>query len=537
MISSPSADVILVGAGPVGLALANYLGISGLKVLVIEQLDKIIDYPRAIGIDDESLRCMQAISVVEDVLPHTTPNHSLRFLTAGGRCFADFQPTTSEFGWPRRNGFIQPEVDKVLFQGLDRFPNVELRFSQTLLSVDQDEKGVTVTTDKQVYRARYLIGSDGGSSFIRKHLNIAFEGKTAPNPWIVVDIRNDPLGLPNIYVCCDPMRPFVSAALPHSIRRFEFMVINNETQEQLSEPQNMIKLLAKVIPQPEKADIIRSRIYTHNARLAAQFRSGRILLAGDAAHIMPVWQGQGYNSGIRDVLNLGWKVARVAKGILDPRILDTYENERRSHAKAMMDLSVLTGQIFCPPYRWLGWLRDAVTWVMEYFPATKRYILEMKFKPMPRYAAGAALVLEKNPQSPVGTMFVQPSVFRDENSGKEYKLDDIIGSDNFAIISWGTNPIYGLDTIQLSAWRRLGTTFIEVLPTCQLKNPQAVDAKEDGVFRIGDSTDDRLKKWFGSYSCSIALLRPDRMVGALAIPHTLGDVSDRFMDAIGFIAE
>ena len=119
-----------------------------------------------------------------------------------------------------------------------------------------------------------------------------FEGKTAPNQWIVVDIANDPLSTPHIYLCCDPVRPYVSAALPHAVRRFEFMVMPGETEEQLREPQNMRKLLSKVLPNPDNVELIRQRVYTHNARLAQRFRIDRVLLAGDAAHIMPVWQGR-----------------------------------------------------------------------------------------------------------------------------------------------------------------------------------------------------------------------------------------------------
>ncbi|KAL6247060.1 hypothetical protein RBB50_006368 [Rhinocladiella similis] len=532
-MSSCTVDVIIVGAGPVGLALANYLANSGVEVLVIEKRDHIIDYPRAIGIDDESLRLLQATGLIDEVVPHTTPNHSLRFMTPRGRCFADFQPTTLDFGWPRRNAFTQPEVDQVLFKGLNRFANVQILLSTTLVSVDQDEKGVTVVSERQTFRAKYLVGSDGGSSFVRKYLKIPFEGKTAPDPWIVIDIRNDPLGVPNVYVHCDPTRPYVSAALPHSIRRFEFMVMPGETEEQLTQPCNLKKLLAKVLPHPDAIEVIRSRVYTHNARLAAQFRDGRILLAGDAAHIMPVWQGQGYNSGLRDAFNLGWKLARVALGVLDPSVLDTYERERRRHARAMIDLSVLTGQIFAPPYRWIGWLRDGLTWVMSYFPSVKRYFLEMRFKPMPRYGDGAAIVREENPLAPVGIMFIQPFVFGDQDPLEELRLDDVIGSDNFALVAWGTNPTWGLSPTQVAAWKHLRTTFIQVVPACQLKNAQSTEEQEAGIIRVGDSKNADIKKWFSTYPCSIAVIRPDRIVGAVAIPQTLGHISEVFFKAIG----
>ena len=225
-----TTDVIVLGAGPVGLTIANGLGQAGLKVTVIEQLDQLIDYPRAIGIDDESLRTMQSVGLVDKVLPHTTPDHAMRFLTPSGRCFADIQPKTREFGWPRRNAFVQPYVDAVLLEGLKRFDNVNVLFSRQLKIFNQtaDQVEVEITNkDEQteIITAKYLVACDGGNSVVRRTLNIPFEGKTAPNQWIVVDIANDPLATPHIYLCCDPVRPYVSAALPHGIRRFEFMVM------------------------------------------------------------------------------------------------------------------------------------------------------------------------------------------------------------------------------------------------------------------------------------------------------------------------
>jgi len=527
-----TADVVIIGAGPVGLAIANYLGQAGVQVLQIEKLDQLIDYPRAIGIDDESLRTVQAIGLVEQVLPHTTPWHAMRFLTPKGRCFADIQPTTDEFGWSRRNAFIQPQVDAVLHRGLARFANVRTLFSRDVVEFQQDEQGVSLCMNgpegrQETVRARYLVACDGGNSLIRRSLDIAFEGKTAPNQWIVIDIANDPLGTPNVYLCCDPVRPYVSAALPHGVRRFEFMVMPGETEEELGKPENMRKLLAKVLPDPDRVELIRKRVYTHNARLAGRFRVKRVLLAGDAAHIMPVWQGQGYNSGMRDASNLGWKLALVVKGLAGEALLDTYEQERRDHAKAMIDLSVLAGHVLAPPRRWQGALRDGISWMLNYLPAVKRYFLEMRFKPMPQYARGA-LVSEpdsKRKATPVGRMFIQPKVITE--SGEIRLLDDVIGS-KFAFIAWGNDPLWGLSAAQVEAWHALGACFIQVLPEVQLKAGREVP---DGVIRVGDCTG-RLKEWFGRYPLSIALLRPDRFVGAVAIPQTIGQASDALLGAL-----
>ena len=514
-----STDVAIVGAGPVGLMIANYLGQCGVNVTLVEKLDSLIDYPRAIGLDDESLRTFQAVGLADNVLPHTTPWHAMRFMTPKGRCFADIQPKTDEFGWSRRNAFIQPLADRVLFEGLARFDNVKVLFGRELEGFEQSDSGVQLSLKNAEGRserlqAKYLIGCDGGNSLVRRSLDISFEGKTAPNQWIVVDIANDPLSTPHVYLCCDPVRPYVSAALPHGVRRFEFMVMPGETEAELSKPENMRKLLAKVLPDPDRIELIRSRVYTHNARLAGRFRQGRVLLAGDAAHIMPVWQGQGYNSGMRDASNLAWKLSLVIKGLASDRLLDSYELERRDHAKAMIDLSVLAGHVLAPPKRWQGTLRDGVSWLLNYVPPVKRYFVEMRFKPMPQYTRGA-LIVPSEKGSPVGKMFIQPKVLTD--AGATVLLDEVIG-ENFAIIAWGCDPTWGLTAAQIAQWKTLGTRFIQVLPDVQLRAPS--DAGND-VIRVGDSSG-RLREWFARGSSSIALLRPDRFLAGLATPQTLG---------------
>ena len=532
--STPSSlnlttDVAIIGAGPVGLMIANYLGQCGVNVTLVEKLASLIDYPRAIGLDDESLRTFQAVGLAENVLPHTTPWHAMRFLTPKGRCFADIQPKTDEFGWSRRNAFIQPLADRVLFEGLARFANVKVLFSRELEGFEQSESGVALTLKNSEGRserlqAKYLIGCDGGNSLVRRSLDISFEGKTAPNQWIVVDIANDPLATPHVYLCCDPVRPYVSAALPHGVRRFEFMVMPGETEAELSKPENMRKLLAKVLPNPENIELIRSRVYTHNARLAGKFRQGRVLLAGDAAHIMPVWQGQGYNSGMRDASNLAWKLSLVIKGLAADSLLDSYEQERRDHAKAMINLSVLAGHVLAPPKRWQGTLRDGVSWLLNYLPPVKRYFVEMRFKPMPQYTRGA-LIVPSEKGSPVGKMFIQPKVLTD--AGTTVLLDEVIG-ENFAIIAWGCDPTWGLTPAQITQWKALGTRFIQVLPDVQLRAPS--DAGPD-VIRVGDSTG-RLKEWFARGTSSIALVRPDRFLAGLAIPQTIDQTCEELARAL-----
>nr|WP_311526989.1 bifunctional 3-(3-hydroxy-phenyl)propionate/3-hydroxycinnamic acid hydroxylase [uncultured Ralstonia sp.] len=567
-------DVAIIGAGPVGLMLANILGLQGVRVTVIEKLEQLVDYPRAIGLDDEALRVFQAVGLADALLPHTTPDHWMRFVTRGGHCFASIEPRTDEFGWSRRNAFIQPLADRVLFEGLQRFEHVEILFGHDLQAIGQDADGVSIEVrtaggEPRTIRAAYLVGADGGNSFVRRALNVPFEGRTKPNQWIVVDVRNDPIGTPHVYLHCDHERPYVSAALPHGIRRFEFMVMPGETEEELSRPENMAALIRKVVAHPEKVDYIRKRVYTHNARLASTFRVNRILLAGDAAHIMPVWQGQGYNSGIRDANNLGWKLAMIVKGTADQRLLDTYTAERRAHARSMIHLSEVAGDIFAPTTRFGVRFRDAFVRAFNVLPSVKRYFIEMRFKPMPRYEEGVVLLppprktggwlartLERSGSSPLGRLlglmsekrdsligrlaygrdphagspagrlFIQPRVRTCD--GRLTLLDDVIGN-HFAVIGWGTDPTFCLTPQARALCEQAGVRFVIAKPDVQLVH---VDDVPEGVTAIGDATG-RLKDWFSRLPESVVLLRPDRFVAGVCTPQQVSDAIAELATRLG----
>src|SRR6478752_3473530 len=421
-----TVDVLIVGAGPVGLTLANILGLQGVDTLVVDERDSLIDYPRGVGLDDEALRTFQSIGLVEKVLPHTVPNQILRFFDAKRKLLAEMAPPDARFGWPKRNGFVQPMVDAELFRGLQRLEHVEVRFGHRMQTCVETPDGVTgeFADGKDPVRARYVVGCDGGRSAIRRLMGVSFDGTTSSTRWLVVDVANDPLGHPNSEVGADPERPYVSISIAHGIRRFEFLIHPDESDELADDPVFVRRMLAQRVPHPDRVDMIRHRVYTHHSRIAGSFRKGRLMLAGDAAHLMPVWQGQGYNSGIRDAANLGWKLAAVVNGQAGDALLDTYDVERRKHARAMIDLSTMVGRVISPTNRRVAALRDRVIHAASLVPTLKRYILEMRFKPMPRYEQGA-VVHAGEETSPTGTLFIQPRV--DTREHQNVLLDDVIG--------------------------------------------------------------------------------------------------------------
>jgi len=523
-----SVDVVIVGAGPTGLILANLLGLRGVHVAVVEARADLIDYPRGVGMDDETMRVLQSTGLIEQLLPHTVPNQKLICVNKDGKVLASFAPTEQPYGWPRKHGFIQPLIDAELLAGLSRFPHVAVHWGWEMRDLRQDGDGVTATAVNDEGRtltvdAKYLVGCDGGRSWTRKALGVGFDGISNATRWLVLDLENDPVGTPNAYIGCDPRRPYVSISLPHGVRRFEFMLFPHESDED-AEAEMSLRLLGEHLQHPEKAEIIRRRVYTHHARVAATFLVGRVLVAGDAAHLMPVWQGQGYNSGVRDAANLAWKLAMVVRGEANGRLLRSYDTERRPHATSMVNISQLTGRYLGVTNPFVARVRDAVTLGAAVAPAFRKYFLEMRFKPMPVYTDGA--VVGDDRSSPVGRLFPQPEVVIRGTSASR-KLDDVLG-DRLAILRWGSSPRAALSESQLALWSRLGATFASVVPMTQLDGP---GDDGPGVIRLGDVTR-ALREWFDANPYPFVFLRPDRIVGAACLVQAADTMSAELADVL-----
>ena len=535
------ADVTIVGAGPVGLSIANLLGLRGVRVNVVEALPELINYPRGVGIDDESLRSIQTMGLIQSVLPHTTPNHIMRLVNGRGRIMAEIAPAADEFGWSRRNAFVQPAVDRALYDGLARFPHVQVVFGHEAATIsehaDHVDLAVTAGGERVTYRARYLVGADGGRSSTRKYMGVSFDGQSPSTRWVVIDMENDPLGLPNVFVGGDPRRPYVSLALPHALRRFEFMLFDHEPDELADDDAFVTRLLTPHIPQPDAAAVLRRRVYTHHSRIAGSFRSGRVFIAGDAAHLMPVWQGQGWNSGMRDSTNLAWKLAAVISGEADDALLDSYTVERQPHAKAMIDISVAFGRFVRPTNRLVALMRDAAASLLTIVPPVKRYFVQMKYKPMPRYTRGVVVdAVDRTPgaaraglrgkgvltsyrsfrdvPSPVGTQFIQPNVTTIADGVQ--KLDDVIGY-RWALLVWGGDPLAHLSEAEKQLIERFDVAVLALRPMSQLVDDLG------GTLVVGD-VEGRLKRWFDTRPTAALVVRPDRFIAAAGPAQSAGEL-------------
>lgn len=519
-------DVLIVGAGPCGITLANLLGVYGLKATIIDQSTEVIDYPRGVGVDDESLRVFQASGLGETVHKDMIQNQALIWFDSRFNKLAEIAPSGQPFGWPRRNSFLQPKLEVKLREGLARFDQVELLLGRELVDLVQDREAVTAEIRDaegatQFIRAQYVVGADGGRSTVRSLIGAKLEGTSLPARWLVVDIKNSTYHAPFSGNYISSERPFVSIDLPFGYRRFEFRLHSEETPEEMSKPEAVERLIQTHFdwkgPMP---GIERARVYTHHSRVADKFKAGRVFLAGDAAHLQPPWFGQGMNSGIRDAANLAWKLAAVVGHGVQPQLLDTYEVERRGHAKALVELATTLGKVYSPRNKFGEKVRSYGFRAMRRIPATRDYLLQMKFKPMPYYKDG--IVLDPKAKGPVGRMFIQPDV--ELPDGSRVKFDTAAG-DWFTVVGINVDPVTALDEKSLAYWRSLGARFLRI--NRSRAGAHMLEGSPETV--VVDDVQAGFRDWSANREDrQIIVVRPDRYLATACSADKASEVTARF---------
>jgi 3-(3-hydroxy-phenyl)propionate hydroxylase len=458
VLGAEPVPVLICGAGPTGLTLANLLGRYGIPTLLVERNATTVQEPRAVSIDDESLRTLQAAGVVEQVLEHVVSGYGSLYLGPSGRPFLEVKPTEVIYGYPRRNAFRQPVLEAQLRHGLTRFAHVECLFGWTLESFAQDDGAVdyqlvSAAGERRQGRACYLVGCDGAASKVRTDLGLILEGRTFSEKWLIVDLEASPTPNRDTLVFCDASRPCIALPGPDLTRRFEFKLLPGERADQIIEADHVARLLADHGAAPGSV-LKRKTVYTFHARLAPTWQVGRVFLAGDACHLTPPFAGQGMNSGLRDAHNLAWKLAAVVRGRLGSGVLKSYERERRDHVKDMISLALRMGRIMGPPSRLEGALTRFSFNVLRVYPPIRDYFAQMRYKPKPRFLEGFLVPDERDArQTLVGRLLPQPLVRT--GGGGEVLLDELMG-DGFALLCVTEDPQAFWAASRQDIWATLG---------------------------------------------------------------------------------
>jgi 3-(3-hydroxy-phenyl)propionate hydroxylase len=513
--------VVIVGAGPTGLMLANLLGMQGVNALVIERNTNTVGEPRAVTIDDESLRTVQATGLIGQVLPHVVQGYGVHYYSWRGKEFARIEPNAMDHGFPKRNAFRQQVLVGQLRDGLQRFAGSAIWFGHELVTFrDEGDSGEAVHLtlrhegETKHISCNWLVACDGGRSGVREQLGIQLTGSSYDEKWLIVDLleRSSPFRHTRTY--CDPARPAIRLPGPDGTLRYEFMLHEGEDPDEMLDEARVRSWIQAREPADAQLPITRKVVYAFHARVAGKWKSGRVLLAGDAAHLTPPFAGQGMNSGVRDAANLAWKLAAVIKDRLPASVLESYEQERKPHAWSLIKMAVRIGTFMQPKSALAAMLTQGALRLFSVLPPVRDYVLQLRFKPKPRFfegffvpgpAAGAGKALV-----PAGQLLPQPRV--ELPGGAQAALDDVLGS-GFALLSLADAESNAMAAALMElAATGLGCRHIQVVAQSDDFLKPAACAKHaapDTVLRDCGGT---LEAIIRSAGAQAVLLRPDRYV-------------------------
>jgi 3-(3-hydroxy-phenyl)propionate hydroxylase len=502
-------DVVVVGFGPSGAVAAALLGQAGVRTRVIDRSHEVYPKPRAIALDHEIMRVFQNLGLEQAIAPHCEPFTPSEYYGADGRLIKRLATVEPPYplGHTPSMVFTQPPVEALLRRHVEALPTVEVALGWRFLSVEQDGDGATVSLEgpegRQVtVRAGYVIGCDGASSTVREAVNITLEDLEFDEPWLVVDVQVNERGLAKLprtsVQYCEPARPCTYVIGPGNHRRWEISLLPGEDPAYMATEEGAWSVLQRWIG-PEDATLWRQASYRFHALVAREWRAGRVFIAGDAAHQQPPFLGQGMCQGVRDVVNLSWKLRAVLAGEVTgaaaESLLDSYTTERREHVRMLTTRIKEIGAVICERDRHAAGARDAA--LIEAAGGT--------IKTVPRQDIIPPLVgglLASNRGRGAGTLFPQPRV--DGPAGPAL-LDELAGA--------GWRIVTNLPTTQLppglmALARRVGIV---------VSIPSSEHAFSSGPHRMqADELDGVLARWFERHGCCAAVVRPDHYVYGVA---------------------
>ena len=516
-------DVIVLGYGPVGQVLALMLGRQGRSVAVCDRWPERYPLPRAVCIDHEIYRVLTA-NGMGSVLPsisHQGPKYQW-FNAAWEELLVIDWSAESISGGTEVNFVHQPTLESAISEAVSTLPNVDSYLGWEAISITQDEQQCNLELREQTGQvkhlsARYVVGCDGANSMTRKEIGGVQEDRGFQADWLVIDVllRNDTtieqLKIPAAGQYCNPIRP--TSIVPAGVRdgkkfrRWEFMRLPGESIEDMESEAKVWELLEPWAG-PDALELVRSKVYTFRSLLAETWREGRLLLAGDAAHVMPPFMGQGMCSGIRDAWNLAWKLGLVLDGKAGDQLLDTYQTERMPHVSQIIDLSIYLGKMIC---------------TSDPLEAQER---DLAFKnktapPPPAFPHLTSGILRRTAGGQVqqGAGLLAPHVSVEAESARG-RLDEVVGL-GFLLITTHANPLAWFDEATRTALEAIGLRFVSL-------------ASHPGKGSLRD-LDSRIQPFLEQHGWDTMIVRPDFYVygGAFSFDDQKELVSDLLSDLAG----
>jgi 2-polyprenyl-6-methoxyphenol hydroxylase-like FAD-dependent oxidoreductase/catechol 2,3-dioxygenase-like lactoylglutathione lyase family enzyme len=505
MTASVETDVAIVGYGPVGQTIAALLARRGHRVSVYERFSDIYRLPRAVYFDDEIMQVWQDLGITWDLADDLLPVSTYNWFGADGELILQIdQASPGLSGWEPGYSFFQPRLEAALDELVHRLPTAALHRGWAAETLAQADDHVELTLRRVVepqtsvlesisetttVRAQYVIGADGANSFVRNASGVAFEDQGFAERWVVIDLLpndvEDLRDIPAPCQWCDPRRPHMHTRNGRRHRRFEFMLMPGEHPEDFIDETRIWQLLEPWTT-PADGRLVRSAVYEFRARLSDTMRAGRAILAGDAAHTMPPFMGQGLCSGVRDATALAWRLDLILRGLADDSLLDSYTAERRPQNEWIVSFSTEMGRVSCVPDPVEARERDATLRAADAAPSVA----------LPPLAAGARAA-----ESPLaGERALQGTV---RMRGRAGRFNDLVG-DGFVLL----------------------TRYPAVLSA---EHRAFLDGIGADVVALADleDLDGRLTAWLDNHNVEAVLMRPDHYVfGAVTTAEALPALVD-----------
>ncbi|HKP40905.1 bifunctional 3-(3-hydroxy-phenyl)propionate/3-hydroxycinnamic acid hydroxylase [Mycobacterium sp.] len=499
-------DVAIIGYGPTGLALAYWLGKAGHKTVVIERWSDLYELPRAGHVDGEVMRLFQRMGIADPIAADSSITGHTVILDADGVQMAKVEAEPSEQGWWSHYSLYQPNLERMLDTNVRSTGNVTVRQGWQADNIEEDADGQyrvgisfgeshdgqwVATGERQVLKTRWLIGADGANSVVGRHLNGSVQdlGYKARDLVIFADRLDPAVGatMPDSEVGMMLPRPY--CAWRESGKRFarwEFAVHDDETSAEMSTETKAWELIAPWGFTPENSRLIRHTVFEFETLVFDQWRCGNIVLAGDAAHRMPPFQGQGMCSGQRDAAALAWRLDLVLRGIAGAAILDSYTDERKPQVLELMKIASERAQIYWSTDPDVMRERDAR--MREGLVATN---LKNGYGTVPPLSDGFLMRIGGEVVSPAGQLSAQFTVTR---SGRESLLDNHVGA-NWLLLSVDQSLVASLRAADRHVLKQLNATEVVL----------GADPSQDGFEDVGGN----YARWLNDLGCRLVLVRPD----------------------------